>query len=461
MIHLLPVLLALAQLPPDARAALEAAAAAGRQAEAVLVADQPVRTRLSAGDDLQGALNAGGLVELTPGATFAGQFTVSSDTTLRGNGAAIHGPNGPALFVALGARNVVISDLIATSGWTGAVIEIGANTPAQNTIALAPSDITLERVIVPRHNGRRGIEVNGVRVSVIDCEVLETWSTAGHDSVGLGILNAPGPVTIRGGRYQAGSIGILTGGDTMKIPGIIPTDILIEGVEVSRPMSWRTDGVVRKVKNLIEFKTGRNVIIRRVLGFGSWRDGQSGYALLFTPGSGGFIENVVVEDAHFWNVANGVQVTGRNDNSVTPHPTRGIVIRRTRFDLDKDLGGSGLYGRFLHIQQEAEDVTAEDVIATGNVGTSQILGAYGTVMNPDGTTRTAGPMRRLELRRNRIACGSYGLNLGGGANGSLAGTFVTELLDVSGNTFGGCASAMRANFPSNTFIDRATFDAMP
>lgn len=446
---------------------LEARYLGGRDAvnariDAYLAAQAPPETVVQAGGNLQAALDAGGSIRLEGGATYGGNFEIRTPgTILHAHGASLVGNAAPALSVR--ASDVVVNGGIYGTSSFNAVVRLGLNTSDQATPESVPRRITLAGLSVPSFRGVRGFEINAADVAVESCEALDIYDPAGKDSQGLAILNSLGRVTIRGGRYQAGSMPILIGGDTMKIPGAMPEDIVIEDLEVSRPIAWMTDGVTRKVKNLIEAKTSRRLRISRVRGSGSWRDGQSGFALLFTPASGGLVEDVLVEDCVFSEVANGIQITGRNDGSITPQATRGIRILRTRFTVDKDLGGSGLYGRFLHVQQEAEDFTAEDCVVTGNVGTSIILGARGTVMNPDGTTRTAGPMRRLELRRNWLACpasgSTYGLMLDGGANGSLATQYVTELLDVSGNTFGGAASAMRTNFPANTFLDRPTFDA--
>lgn len=418
-----------------------------------------VRT-VRAGEDLQAVLNQGGALQLEAGATFAGNFTITAPCNLTATGAALIGSGGPALSIR--ASDVTVTGgTYGTSGYNS-VVRLGLNTTEQNSLELVPRRITLTGLSIPTFRGTAGFEINAADVLLDGCEARDVWDPAGGDSKAVFVMNTPGNVTIRGGYYEAGSEIVMVGGDTMKIPNVYPTYILLDGPVLERPMAWRTDGVNRKVKNLIELKTGINVTIRNVVGRNCWRGATAGFAILLTPASGGYIQDVLVEDCQFSEVASAIQMTGLNDDSITPQPTRGIVFRRTRFDVNKELGfatSTSGYGRFLQVQQEAEDFTAEDCICTGVVGTSQIHGSRATVMELDGVRRTGAPMRRLVLNRNYIACGRYGINLDGGANGSLATQYVTELLDVSGNTFGGAASAMRTNFPNNQFMDRATFDA--
>lgn len=424
----------------------------------------PTERVVHVGEDLQAALNAQPQlpIKLDAGGTYVGTFTLPSGTILNMNGAKLEGQatNIPVLTVAPGTHDVTVRDGVATSQYTIAVL-IGRNDSQQTTLDRVPQNIRFERFTIPSHRGKRAIEINARDTELIDCVVDDAYSTSGQDTQAVAILNSAGNIAIRGGKYVGGSNGILVGGDYVKVPGMVPTGITIENAEVSRPLSWMTDGIVRKVKNLIEFKTGRDVVVRNNRLRGNWKDAQVGFAVVLTPASGGLLDNVLFENNDIRDTASGFQVTGKNDDSITPQATQGLVIRGNTVvvDIARFAAGNSVTGRFMLIQQEAKDVAILGNTFGGNIGSALIVGDFGRVMDPDGTQRSAGPMQSFVMRDNYFTVGKYGLFLAGGANGSNWRAF-TVTIDVGGNTLGGAASALRTNFPSNRYLARADFDAL-
>lgn len=433
--------------------------AASKALRASLAPSVPVPqvAQVQTADALVAALKSGGNIAIAPGVTLTGSYTVSAPgTALSGNGATINGgKSGPALVVPPGVSNVTISDLTLASD-VDPVILCGANDTTQTQLAQAPTNITLQRLTIPTHRGRRGIEWNCTGL-VQDCVVLDTWDPYGQDSQALAILNSPGSTHVTGGKYQSGSEGILIGGDTMKMAGVYPTDITIENLEISKPLSWQTDGIKRKVKNLLELKTGRHVVARNLVLDGCWQDAQEGWAIVLTPHSCGDIHDVLIDNVRATNCGAAIQLMGLEyDGTPTPAALSGIVVQNSRFTVSKaKYGGRGV---FVLATGEPADFTATNNVVVSD-GTSCFYYDPGSVLDPvTGVKRTGGPFGRVTLTGNHLVPGIYGLVFAGIANGGASPTGVTSLT-VTGNSFADAAAALKKNLPQNSYVDRATWDA--
>ena len=126
---------------------------------------------------------------------------------------------------------------------------------------------------------KRGIAANGadIDISQIWCEEI---FTPGQDSQCVIGWNGGKRVRIRHSYLAAASENIMIGGGTISAAAMQPDDWLIEDVILHKPLRWKEDGRNRQVKNLLEFKHGRNITARRVLavtaivalvsGLGTW-----------------------------------------------------------------------------------------------------------------------------------------------------------------------------------------------
>lgn len=426
---------------------LDQAIALGKAAEEIK--NPPiVIVRVPSGGNLQLALDNGGNIELEAGGTYESNgFRVrQSGTTIIGNGATLVASSGPALYVLPGVNDVTVSDLSGRSP-NGAVFLLGANDAAiQATLDLVPRRITFTRVRVPTHRNKRGFEINAADVQLIDCEVLDTWATSLADSQGVGILNTPGNVIVRGGRYQAASENVLVGGDTMKIPGVIPTNLTFENLMLDKPLSWKTDGVRRAVKNNFELKTGINVSVRNCTLDGCWRDGQDGYAFMITPKSGGTVQNVLIENCRIRNVSSAFNFTGHT-LATDPTPggrTIGVVVRNVTAVCNKTIySGRGI---FCILTMGVGDVTFDNIVSVMD-GTSVILGGD--------HERIAS----ITVTNSFFVAGTYGVMLGGNANATLWNATV-DALDVRTNTIADANATLKRNLPENTYVTRAEFDPL-
>jgi hypothetical protein len=396
-------------------------------------------TEVPAGGDLQAALDQGGAIGLAAGATYSGNFRVTqSDTTLAGRGAQLVGQGGAALRIPPGVSRVRVTDLVARTTNYSSVVAVGDNTLTD--ASQVPTDIRLTGVVVPSHRGRRGFELHAADVRLIHCTARDIWDPALGDSQGVWINNGPGPYLVSGGYYEAASENLMVGGSTCGIAGLIPADITIEDLTLAKPLAWQSDGIKRAVKNLLELKTGTRVRVQRVRLSGCWADAQPGYAIVITPRNAGAVTEVVFDAVHLTEAGAAFNISGHDDAGKPPTPelTRDVVVQRSTFQVSAaTYGGRGSLAQLLH---GVASLTFEDVTFTGD-GTAFILGG------------DAEPLGSIGMTASYAVVQKYGFKLA--TNGTVAETV------FSGNTFSEpYPAAFPGSYPENTYVDRATFDAL-
>ena len=410
-----------------------------------------VVTRVAATGNLQAALDAGGTIELEPGATFsAARFVVSkSGTTLNGRGAALEGTEGPALYIPPGVHDVTVHDIAATSKDEQSVVQCGDNGPTQTAAAQVPQRISFTKVVIPSHRGKRGFELN-CAATLNDSKALDVWAESLQDSQAIAVLNTCGPVTVKGGEYVAASENIMVGGDTLKVEGCIQGDLTFDGVALTKPEEWHTDGVRRGVKNLFELKSGVRVKLLNATLSGSWKAGQDGWAILITPRNGSYVKDVLIDNVTVERVGGGIQFLGRNKGTDTPEATSGILVRNSRFAISRaDYGGRGILALMTN---GVGDVTWENV--TARFDGPAIVQADSKV-----------PQGPFTMRNSRAVLGTYGVSMPGAHYGG-AGTPGRELQTVlEGNTFGESERMSKSGlrrfkkaFPRNTYVPPAELE---
>lgn len=415
------------------------------QYKAELAPPVPQLTLVPSGGDVTAAFAAGLPVHLEATGEY-GSITLPTGARLYGNGAKVHGVGKQALLVPIGASHIYVENLTCTSDYRSAVVSLGDATVAQNAVELVPRDVTLVNVHVPTHRGKRAFEVHATEVSLIACSALDVYDPGLADSQAIWIHNTPGVVRVTGGVFEAGSENIMIGGDSVKIPGNTPTDIIIDEVILQKPLSWQTDGINRAVKNLFEVKAGRGVILRNSTLDGSWAAAQTGWAIVITPKNANIVDGVLVEDCVVRNAGGLVQLMGLDYNTVTPQATKGIVLRRVDFTISKaQFGGQG---HLATLTGGMKDVTFD--ACNGTFDGSQIL-----ISDSSALYGQQGP---VTITGCTMPTGAYGLKADGANYGDplAVGSVYTgqELLigAISGNTFSGAPSRFKTNFPSNTYI---------
>ncbi len=296
---------------------------------------------------------------------------------------------------------------------------------------------------------KRGIAANGA-----DIDISQVWCeeifTPGQDSQCVIGWNGGKRVRIRHSYLAAASENIMIGGGTISAAAMQPDDWLIEDVILHKPLRWKEDGRNRQVKNLLEFKHGRNITARRVLAVNNWRAAQDGRGLLInytTDGrcpACGNLENVLVEDFVMLNSDEGVSLQGHSwqPDSHSAGKLLDVTLRNLYVHL-------AIPGRVIEISNVLDRHNIRIERSTFiNQGNTWIVGSYGRAWTDNDTIVDGGPMKGLFVIDNVFANnGEYGVTAPDGRHfGRGLGTFADEDLQIAGNVIGDAPDAHMSNY---------------
>jgi hypothetical protein len=409
---------------------------------------EPPGITVKAGEALQPALDKAGTISLEAGATWEGTYVVRSNTILKGNGAHINGVSDAALIIRPGTSHVTIQDIVGNTKVDQRVFLIGHNDTTQTAIEQVPTDIHWLRCSVPTYRGKRGFEMNGTG-SFRDCTVADLWDPALRDSQAIGISNTTGPVLVDGCHLTAGSEIIMVGGDKIKLPvGTVPTGLTIQNSTLSRPDSWRTDGVKRAVKNCFELKSGVDVLLKNVTLDGSWADAQVGCALLITPRNKNPVKNVTIDGVTIMNCTAMFSFMGQDNYEHTPYPVSNVVVKNCTGNVSKKNGG---YGNVANCTAGLVDVTFDSNQFT--VDAAYIFDyQHLNYMDANGVLSPAAKLGSLVFTNNKMNTATlYSFRFEGQNNGNKWQA-AADACTVEGNTFPNAAPDLKRNFPTNTWV---------
>ena len=332
-----------------------------------------------AGGSLQSAINAaqaGDTIVLDAGAVYSGDFVLpnksgSSYITIQSSrvgelpdGVRV-GPAQSALFAKLhsgSAAGQVIRTLsgahhyrfigieisTATTALTYDLVRFGESTQTATDI---PHDIVIDRSWIHGYDTQdvqRGVSLNGSEITVSNSYINEIHGQ-GYDTQALCGWNGPGPFHIINNYLEASGENVLFGGNDPSITNLVPSNIEIRRNYLFKPLRWKMSdpsyaGIHWSVKNLLEIKMGRNVIIDGNVMENSWGDAQIGYAVLFTvrnqngTAPWATIENVSFTNNTVRNSEQGFQLLGQ-DNLNISQQANGLQITNNLF--------TGIVNRFL------------------------------------------------------------------------------------------------------------------
>jgi Right handed beta helix region len=361
-------------------------------------------TLIPAGGNLQAAIDAaqpGDTLKLAAGATYTGNFilraktgsgviTITSDLALPSGRvspisavqfAKLISPNSTAaLATEPGAHHYALVGLEIATVDANDTILLGDGSKAQNTLAMVPHDLVLDRLYVHGDSvkgTKRGIALNSASTAIRNSYVSDI-KRVGQDTQAIGGCCGPGPYVIDNNYLEASAENVLFGGSDPGIPNLVPSDILITNNLIAKPLAWK--GSTWQVKNLLELKNARRVVIRGNTLEYNWSAAQPGWSVVLTPRNqdGGCpwcqVDDVLFEQNIVGHVAMGFNILG-TDNLQPSLQTQKIIIRNNLlYDVDFiTYGGSGY--AFL-IDAGPKDVTIDhNTIDARGWGLMQLGGA--------------------------------------------------------------------------------------
>jgi hypothetical protein len=360
--------------------------------------------RVPAGGDLQAALDTaqgGDLITLEPKATYRGPFQLRRKS---GSGWIVISSAAPDLPKP--GRHVSPSDaalmprLVSSSGpvfqtdsgahhyrfigleiapaegeYVNTLVQLGND---ETTVEALPHHLIFERCYIhgdPKRGARRGIAMNSRHTAVVDSYLADFKETSA-DTQAIAAWNGDGPFKIAGNYLEAAGENIMFGGADPSIRDLVPADIEIVRNHIAKPLRWKSghqtfEGTEWAVKNLLELKNARRVLIDGNLIEYNWPQAQNGFAILFTVrNQDGNAPWSTIEDVTFSNnlvrhVAAGINILGRDDNYPSQQVRR-IAIRNNVF---LDIGGGWGNGRLFQLLEGTHGVTVDHNTAfqTGSI----------------------------------------------------------------------------------------------
>jgi hypothetical protein len=315
------------------------------------------------------------------------------------------------------------------------LIQIGTGT---QTATEVPNNIEISRSWIHGYSSQevqRGVSLNGSEITIADSYINEIHGT-GYDTQALCGWNGPGPFHIVNNYLEAAGENILFGGADPSIANLIPSNIEIRYNYVFKPLKWKVGdpsyaGIHWSVKNLLELKMARNVMIDGNTFENSWGDAQIGYAILFTvrnqdgKAPWAIIENVTFTNNIIKNSDQGFQLLG-SDNLNPSQRCTGLLIRNNLFQ--------GISNRFLTMTGY-NNVTLEH--NTHEQG--------GNIMSLYGETFTGFSYVNNVTFRNPNGYGIFGDSVG---EGTAALEKYAPGYDLRGNVIAGALSMF---YPSGNF----------
>lgn len=348
-------------------------------------------------------------------------------------------PTVPVLRTEAGASNYRLLGLeltVAPTATTGYSLVMFGWYDTTQTGANQPARIVLERSYLhgtPTFSFQRCLSLNSGSTVVVDSWLSECHGK-GFDSQAILGYNGTGPYLIQNNHLEGAGENVMFGGADPVVAGQLPSDITLRGNHLVKPLAWQG---VWTVKNLLEFKLGRRVLVEGNVLENSWPDGQTGYAVLLKSvnqnGSAPWSEtaHVTVRYNIIRNVACGMNLAARPEAQPAV-PMHHISILHNAFE-QVTVGGCG---KVLEVSNVHDLTIAHNAGVSYNYGVS----IYG-----------GDKMQRFVLTNNIFGVTAARYDVwdwalasvdGGGYGTSALDTHTAPGYDVRGNAFVGVRAAL-------------------
>lgn len=210
-----------------------------------------------------------------------------------------------------------------------------------------PNNIVFDRCYIhgdPAAGSRRGIGMNGSYISVIDSYISDCKED-GADSQALACWSSTGPIKIVNNYLEGAGENVIFGGADPSIPNAVPSDIEIRYNYFFKPLTWMNEAW--DIKNLLEFKNARRVLVEGNHFENNWPNAQSGFALLITPRNQNNTapwsvdEDITIRFNIFDNIAQGINISGFDSPNMSQRTSRLLIQNNVWHVTNLGMGGDG------------------------------------------------------------------------------------------------------------------------
>lgn len=169
------------------------------------------------------------------------------------------------------------------------VIRFGGGRKEQKTLDSVPHHLIIDRCYIHGHDTQdvqRGVALNSAHTTISNSYISNIHGV-GYDTQAIGGWNGPGPFQIINNHLEAAGENVMFGGADSAAEALIPSNIEIRGNYMFKPLSWKVGhpsyaGKHWTVKNILELKSAKNVVIDGNVMENNWTDGQDGTSVLLT-----------------------------------------------------------------------------------------------------------------------------------------------------------------------------------
>lgn len=308
---------------------------------------------------------------------------------------------------------------------------------------LLPNNFIIDRCYIhgdPTAGGRRGIFLNAASVAVID-SYLSDFKESNNDSQAIMSANSPGPIKIVNNYLEAASENVMFGGQDPSITNLVPADIEIRQNYFFKPLSWRSSSW--SVKNLLEFKNAKRILIEGNVFENSWSADQDGTAILITPKNQNntapwtTTEDITIRYNQIKNANVGVRMCGSNCDQTETETQNRVHIHDNAIEVNTALGYSNT--ALFSLLKDVTNLTINH--NTGFVlgsGSSRLMIQNSGNPHPD----------YLDFRNNIVSNGMYGWKADGIGGGTTSIEAYFDNYEFLNNAIIGASSG---GYPDSTY----------
>lgn len=169
------------------------------------------------------------------------------------------------------------------------LVRFGEGRGEQKTLDSVPHHLVIDRSYIhgwPTQDVQRGVTLNSASTDITNSYISDIHGV-GNDTQAVCGWNGTNTVRLINNHLEGAGENIMFGGADSATAELMPANIEIRRNHVFKPRSWKVGdptyaGKHWTIKNLLELKAARNVVIDGNYFENNWTDGQAGVAILFT-----------------------------------------------------------------------------------------------------------------------------------------------------------------------------------